>query len=101
MLAIGADFEMAASMREKIYCVLEHLKTSSVIVVQRHFRTKFAKEAPHHHNITRCVKVFEETGCLCKGKSTGRPSVNSEVVENSCDLRTKPEEVNVSCQQIT
>jgi transposase len=73
---------MAESMKEKVYCVLEHAKTSSVTIVQRHFWTKFAKEAPHRHNIKRWVKQFEETGCLCRGKSTGRPSVNNEVVEN-------------------
>jgi transposase len=82
MLTRGADFNMAASIKEKVHCVLEHAKTSSVTVVQRHFRTKFAKEAPHCHNIKRWVKQFEKTGCLCKGKSTGQPSVNNEVVEN-------------------
>jgi hypothetical protein len=30
----GADFKMAASMKEKVYCVLEHAKTSSVTVVR-------------------------------------------------------------------
>jgi hypothetical protein len=73
---------MAASMKEKVYCVLEHAKTSSVTVVQRHFQTKFAKEAPHRHNIKWGVKQFEEMGCLCKGKSTGQPSINNEVVEH-------------------
>jgi hypothetical protein len=68
MLTRGADFKMAASVKEKVYCVLEHAKTSSVTVVQRHFRTKFAKEAPYRHNIRRLVKQFEEMGCLCKGK---------------------------------
>jgi hypothetical protein len=82
MLTRGADFKMAASMKEKVYRVLEHAKTSSVTIVQRHFWTKFAKEAPYRHNIRRLVKQFEEMGCLCKGKSTGWPSVNNEVVEN-------------------
>jgi hypothetical protein len=45
MLTRGPDFKMAASIREKMYCVLEHAKTSSLTVVQRHIRTKFAKEA--------------------------------------------------------
>jgi hypothetical protein len=82
MLTRSADFKMAASMREESYCVPEHAKSSSVTVVQRHYRTKFAKVAPHRHNITRWVKQLEETGCLCKGKSTGWPSCNNEVVEN-------------------
>ncbi|KAJ6657756.1 hypothetical protein lerEdw1_001943 [Lerista edwardsae] len=73
---------MATSPQEKAYCVLEYAKTSSVVVVQRHFRTKFFKELPHRHNIIRWMKQFEETGCLCKGKSRGRPPVRNEVVEN-------------------
>jgi hypothetical protein len=56
MLTRNADFKMAASMREKSYCVLEHAKMSSVTLVQRHFQTKLAKEAPRHHIITRWVK---------------------------------------------
>jgi transposase len=75
MLTRSADFKLAASMREKSYCALEHAKTSSVTVVQRHFRTKFAKEAPHRHNITRWVKQFEETGAYAKEKAQyGHPS---------------------------
>jgi hypothetical protein len=82
MLTRSADFKMVASVREKRYCVLKHAKTSSVTVVQRNFRTRFAKKAPHRHNITRWVKQFEATSCLCKGKITGRPFFNNEVVEN-------------------
>lgn len=73
---------MAEQLREKIFCVLEYAKTSSVISVQRHFRTKFGKEAPHRNNIRRWVEKFAETGSLLKGKSTGRPNVSNEVVEN-------------------
>ncbi|GFY60470.1 integrase catalytic domain-containing protein [Trichonephila inaurata madagascariensis] len=46
-------------MHEKAYCVFEYAKTSSVTVVQRYFRTKFRKEPPHQHNISRhCRVVF-------------------------------------------
>lgn len=72
---------MAPSMQEKAYCVLEYAKTSSFIVVQRHFRTKFGKEPPHRHNIERWVKQFQDTGCLCKKTSPGRPEAKTEVVE--------------------
>jgi hypothetical protein len=81
MLTRSADFKMAASMREKSYCVLEHAKTSSVTDVQSHFWNEFARKAPHRLNIKR-VKQFDKTGCLCKGKSMGWPSINNEVVEN-------------------
>lgn len=73
---------MVTSPQEKDFCVLEYAKTSSVVVVQRNFQTKFSKEPPHRHNIVRWVKQFKETGCLCKGKSSGRPPVKNEVVEN-------------------
>jgi hypothetical protein len=57
MFTRGADFKMSASVREEMCCVLEHSKTSSVIFVQRQFWTKFAKGAPHPHNITRWAKT--------------------------------------------
>ncbi|GFU86806.1 hypothetical protein TNCV_1342511 [Trichonephila clavipes] len=40
-----------SSMQEKAYCVFEYAKTSSVTVVQRHFRSKFREEPSHRHNI--------------------------------------------------
>ncbi|GFW50963.1 DUF4817 domain-containing protein [Trichonephila clavipes] len=68
-------------MQEKAYCVFEHAKTSSVIVGQRHFRTKFRQEPPHRHNISWWVKQFQDTGCLCKNKSPGRKETKPEVIE--------------------
>ncbi|GFU37595.1 DUF4817 domain-containing protein [Trichonephila clavipes] len=73
-----------SSMREKVYCVFKYTKTSSVTVVQRHFRTKFCKEPPHRHNISRWVKQFQDTGCLCKNTSPERKT-KSEVVERIRD----------------
>lgn len=40
-------------------------KTSSVVVVQKHFRTKFFKEATQRYNIRRWMKQFQLTDCLC------------------------------------
>ncbi|GFS68178.1 DUF4817 domain-containing protein [Trichonephila clavipes] len=65
-----------SSMQEKVYCVFEYAKTSSVTVVRRRFRTKFRKEPPHRHNISRWVKQFQDTGCLCKNKSPGLKKKN-------------------------
>ncbi|GFT19506.1 DUF4817 domain-containing protein [Trichonephila clavipes] len=70
-----------SSMQEKTYCVFEYAKTSSVTFVQRHFRTKFRKEPPHRHNISRWVKQFQDTFCLCKNKSPGRKETKPKVVE--------------------
>ncbi|GFX59139.1 DUF4817 domain-containing protein [Trichonephila clavipes] len=80
-----------SSMQEKAYYVFEYAKTSSVTLVQRHFRTKFRKEPPHRHNISRWVKQFQDTGCLCKNKSPGRKETKPEVVERIRDsfLRKK------------
>ncbi|PSN37942.1 hypothetical protein C0J52_20251, partial [Blattella germanica] len=43
----------------------------SVITVQQNFRTRFHKDLPDPKTIRRLVT----TGCLCKGKSPGRPRV--------------------------
>ena len=58
--------------QEKVYCIFKDAKTSLVTVVQGHFCTKFHKEPPHRHNISKCAKQFQDTGCLCKNKRTGR-----------------------------
>ncbi|GFR07413.1 DUF4817 domain-containing protein [Trichonephila clavata] len=72
-------------MQEKAYCIFEYSKTYSVTVVQRLFRTKFRKEPPHRHNISRLVKQFQDIGCLCKNKSTGRKETKPEVVQRIRD----------------
>lgn len=71
-----------ATGEEKAYAVLEFHSTQSVITVQRHFRTKFEKDAPSANSIRRWYAQFKATGCLCKRKSTGRPSVSEEKVES-------------------
>ena len=53
----------------------------SVITVQREFHARFRKDAPHRNNITRWYRQFVETGCLCKGKSPGRPRVSDDNIE--------------------
>ncbi|GFU31470.1 DUF4817 domain-containing protein [Trichonephila clavipes] len=68
-------------MQKKAYCVFEYAKASSVTVVQRHFCTKFRKKPLHQHNISRWVKQFQDTSCLCKNKSPGRKETKPEVFE--------------------
>ena len=50
-------------------------KTGSVIRVQRAFHIKFHYNPPSE-NIRRWYHQFEDTGCLCKGKSSGWPCIN-------------------------
>jgi hypothetical protein len=70
-----------ASQPEKAFCVLEFHSTKSVITVQREFRRKFEKDPPAANSIRRWYKKFVGTGCICKGKSSGRPSTSAETID--------------------
>jgi len=48
--------------------------------VQRAFRLRFNIQPPKRKSICRWNHQFEQTGCLCKGKSSGRPRVSEENV---------------------
>ena len=56
-------------------------KTTSVITVQRKFRRQFEVDPPDKNSIKRWHTQLMETGCLCKGKSIGRPSHSEETVD--------------------
>ena len=70
-----------ATKQEKSFCVLEYARCTSVITVQRAFRREYGHEPPCKQSILRWYRQFKDTGCLCKGKSTGRPTVPDETVE--------------------
>jgi len=72
---------MAANGNEKAFCVLIFHECRSVTTVQRQFCTKFGKQPPSDNSIRRWYAQFQETGCVCRRKSTGRPSVTEEQVE--------------------
>jgi hypothetical protein len=42
--------------------------------VQRCFRTSFGKEPPSNYSVLKWYRISQETGCICKVKSPGRPS---------------------------
>jgi hypothetical protein len=67
---------MAPTKREKAFCILEFAKSGSVITVQRRFRIRYGKDPPGPNSIKQWHTKFEAEGCLCKGKSPGRPSVS-------------------------
>ena len=75
MLTAGPVSKMASQL-VKVFCVLRFEVSRSVITVQREFRARFRKDAPCTNNITRWYRQFVETGCLCNGKSPGRPRVS-------------------------
>ena len=80
MLAAGPVSKMVLQ-QEKAFCVLCFEVSRSVITVQREFRARIRKDAPHRNNITRWYQQFVETGCLCKGKIPGRPRVSDDNIE--------------------
>ena len=53
---------------EKSFCVLEYHKSKSVVIVQRAFGAKYAKEPPTDKTIRAWYKQFTETGCLCRNQ---------------------------------
>ncbi|GFT26241.1 DUF4817 domain-containing protein [Trichonephila clavipes] len=62
-----------ATSKQKAFCAIQFAKTESAITVQREFLIKFGCQPPTDNNIIRRYNQSETTGCLCKGKSTGRP----------------------------
>jgi len=73
-----------ATVQHKIFCVREFIKTESATAVQRAFRLRFNIQPPTRNNICRWNHQFEQIGCLCKGKSSGRPRVSEEKVRRGC-----------------
>jgi len=66
---------MAATVLEKAFCVLELAKTNSVTLVPCLFRRRYGKPPPTRQSVYDWSKKVQETGCLCKGKSSGKPPV--------------------------
>jgi len=89
MSPLGAQFtKMAANGSQKAFCVLTFHECRSVTIVLRQFRTKFNKQPPSDSFIRRRCAQFQEIGCACKRKSTGRPSVTEEQVEQVRQVHT-------------
>jgi len=68
-----------ATMQHKIFCSHEFIKTESATAVHRAFHLRFNIQPPRK-SICRRNHQFEQIGCLCKGKSSGRPRVSEENV---------------------
>ena len=67
-------------MQHKIFFFREFIKTESATAVQRAFRLRFNIQPPTRYSICRWNHQFEQIGCLCKGKISGRPRVSEENV---------------------
>ena len=72
---------MVFTSREKAFCVLEYARTNSNKTVQRAFVRKFSKKSPTAKQIWSWKKKFEDEGCLCRAKGSGRPATAEGKVE--------------------
>ncbi|PSN44682.1 hypothetical protein C0J52_15632 [Blattella germanica] len=61
-----------ATSEEKAFCGLQFAKTEFVVAVQRAFRNKLGCDSPSDNDVRRWYHQYEDAGCLCKEKSTGR-----------------------------
>jgi hypothetical protein len=52
-----------------------------VITEQIKFPVRFKNDSPHKNNITMWYRQFVEPGCLCRGRSPGRPRVSDDNTE--------------------
>ena len=77
--AAPVESNMATKQRN-IFCIREFINTESATAVQRAFRLRFNIRPPTRKSICRWYHQFEQIGCVCKGKSSGRPSVSEENV---------------------
>lgn len=68
-------------VKDKAKCVSLMAELKSVILVQHAFRRELGRDPPHKNNITCWFNQFEKTGSVQKQKSTSRPSVPHEMVE--------------------
>ena len=68
-------------MNKKAFCVLEFAKTESTVTVQRRFRITYHTEPPTDNTIREWYMIFQQSGCLCAAKRTGRPGPSAETVE--------------------
>jgi len=88
-----------ATMQQKIFCFREFIKTESATAMQHAFRLHFNIQPPTRKSICHWNHHFEQIGCLCKGKSSGRPRVSEENVRRiqdsfECSPRKSTRRVN-------
>jgi len=73
---------MAWTGNKKALCVLEFAKTQSNVTVQLKFRTTCHTEPPMDKTICEWYMKFQQSGCMCAAKQTGRRGPSSETVEH-------------------
>ena len=71
-----------ATVVEKAKLVQFFHESGSVVSAQRRFRREFNRSPPHRNLIRGWVRRFSEEGDIKKRKSTGRPKVADQVVND-------------------
>jgi hypothetical protein len=79
-----------ATPEQKAFCVLQFVKHESVVSVQQAFRRQFNSDPASANSIRRLYHQFQTTGCLCKGKSAGRPHADQSVAGTGLSPRCVP-----------
>jgi hypothetical protein len=82
--ALGAQFtKMAANGSVKAFCVLTFHECRSVTVVQGQFLSEFGEEPPSDNSIRRYCAQFQDTGCVCKRKSTAIETITADMLQTN------------------
>jgi len=68
-LAAASVESKMATMKHKMFCVREFIKTVSATAVQRAFRLRFNRQPATRKSICRWSHQFQQIGCLCKAKA--------------------------------
>ena len=81
--------------------MLQFSRCESVVTVQSEFRRRYGTDPPGAQSIRRWYRQFEETGCLCKGKSTGRQHVSEDNgKESECFHRFSRKSTNRASREL-
>jgi hypothetical protein len=72
---------MAWTGNKKAFCVLEFAKTESSVMVQQRFRTKYHTEPSADKPIHEWYMKFQQSGCPCTVKQTGRSRPSAKTAE--------------------
>ena len=78
---IFTNVEMSFTGIEKAFCVLEYTRSQLNKSVLHVFVREFSKQSPTAMQVWTWHKRFNEEGCLCRRKGSGRPKTSQEMVE--------------------
>ncbi|PSN44581.1 hypothetical protein C0J52_25447 [Blattella germanica] len=71
---------MFAIEYKREFSVLDYHVHQSVIAVQRRFQTRFGEDPSSCPSIRKWYSDFNTRECICKRKTSGRPSVSEQTL---------------------